>query len=75
MKNLLVRTRKSTLVAALSALSLTGCDSVGLDLGSVPVIGEYMSRPTVEISEKYGKDLSLVIRFFGSKAINNIDFL
>ena len=42
------------------------------DFNSLPVIGEYMSRPTVEISEKYGKDLSLVIRFFGSKAINQL---
>ena len=42
------------------------------DFNSLPVIGEYMSRQTVEISEKYGKDLSLVIRFFGSKAINQL---
>ena len=39
---------------------------------SLPVSGEYMSRLTVETSEKYGKDLSLVIRFFGSKAINKL---
>ncbi len=42
------------------------------DFNSLPVIGEYMSRQTVEISEKYGKDLSLVIKFFGSKAINQL---
>ncbi len=39
---------------------------------SLPVSGEYMSRLTVETSEKYGKDLSLVIKIFGSKAINKL---
>ena len=31
-----------------------------------------MSRPTVEISQKYGKDLSLVIKLFGSNAIKRL---
>jgi hypothetical protein len=44
--NLLERMVKQTLTAALAALSLTGCDRVGLDLGSVPLIGEYMGQST-----------------------------
>ena len=35
---------KQTLAAALAALCLTGCDKVGLDLGSVPLIGNYMGQ-------------------------------
>ena len=38
----------------------------------LPVIGEYMSRQTVVISEKYGKDLSILIKFFGTNAINKL---
>ncbi len=42
------------------------------DFNSLPVIGEYMSRQTVEISEKYGKDLSILIKFFGTNSINKL---
>ena len=35
---------KSTLVAALTTLSLTACNSVGLDLGSVPIVGDYLGN-------------------------------
>ena len=49
--------------------------SVLEEFNSLPVIGEYMSRPTVEVSQKYGKDLSLIIKFFGSNAINKLFFL
>ena len=42
------------------------------DFKSLPVIGEYMSRQTVEISEKYGKDLSILIKFFGTNSINKL---
>ena len=38
----------------------------------MPVIGEYMSQQTVEISQKFGKDLSIVIRFLGPKAVNKL---
>jgi hypothetical protein len=37
---------KQTLTAALAALSLTGCDRVGLDLRTVPLIGDYMGQST-----------------------------
>ena len=49
--------------------------SVLEEFNSLPVIGEYMSRPTVEVSQKYGKDLSLIIKYFGSNAINKLFFL
>ena len=35
---------KSTLVAALTTLNLTACNSVGLDLGSVPIVGDYLGN-------------------------------
>ena len=41
---LLNGTFKPTVVAALTALTLTGCGNVGLDLGSVPLIGGYMGQ-------------------------------
>ena len=46
--------------------------SILKDFFSLPVIGEYMSQQTVEISQKFGKDLSIVIRFLGPKAVNKL---
>ena len=42
--HLIDRKIKQTLAAAMAALCLTGCDRGGLDLGSVPLIGDYMGQ-------------------------------
>jgi hypothetical protein len=42
--NLLGRTLKPALAAAFATISLMGCDRAGLDLGSVPLIGDYMGQ-------------------------------
>ena len=41
---LLVKTLKPTFAAALAVVSLTGCQSIGLDLASVPLIGGYVGQ-------------------------------
>ncbi|MDA9989416.1 LPP20 family lipoprotein [Paracoccaceae bacterium] len=43
-RNALDRIIKQTLAASFVALSLTSCDRVGLDLGSIPLVGEYMGQ-------------------------------
>ena len=43
-KNLLNRKLRSAAAVALAILGLTGCGSAGLDLGTIPFIGDYMGQ-------------------------------